>query len=228
MKRILTSALVLALTIGAAQAQSSTSDKAKADKKEQKDGKHDKAKGFGDVNLTEDQKARLQSIRENYKKEAEALRNNTTLTAEQKQVERKKLHEKIRTESASILTPEQKQQMEEMRSERGAHAKGKFDKGDRMSKAHKGDHDKMKAKGEEIKKDLNLTADQEAKMKQVRESYKAKFEALSTEKLTQDERRAKAKELMQAQQEEMKSILTKEQQEKMQSLKKDRTPKKAK
>ena len=228
MKRIFTSALVLALTIGAAQAQSTTADKAKDDKKEQKHGKHDKDKGLKEVNLTEDQKARLKSIRENYKKEAEALRNNTTLTAEQKQAERKKLHEKIRTESASILTPEQKQQREKMRAEKGSHAKGKFDKGDRMSKAHKGEHAHMKAKGEQVKKDLNLTADQEARMKQVRESYKAKFEALSTEKLTQDERRAKAKELMQAQQEEMKSILTKEQQEKMQSLKKDRTPKKAK
>ncbi len=97
-----------------------------------------------------------------------------------------------------------------------------------MSKAHKGEHAHMKAKGEQVKKDLNLTADQEARMKQVRESYRAKFEALKDQKLTQDERRAKAKELMQAQQEEMKSILTKEQQEKMQSLKKDRTPKKAK
>ena len=36
MKRILTSALVLALAVGAAQAQSTTPDKAKAEKKEHK------------------------------------------------------------------------------------------------------------------------------------------------------------------------------------------------
>ena len=60
MKRILTSALVLALTIGAAQAQSTKADKAKAEKKEHKHEKHDKDKGLKEVNLTEDQKARHQ------------------------------------------------------------------------------------------------------------------------------------------------------------------------
>ena len=86
----------------------------------------------------------------------------------------------------------------------------------------------MMEKGQEMKKELNLTAAQEAKMKQVRESYKAKFEALKeNDTLTQEQKRAQMKELMEAQKEEMKSILTKEQQDKMQSLKKDRPMKKA-
>lgn len=224
MKRILTSALVLALAIGSAQAQDTTSHKAKGHKKEHKMHGEQKKMDKKEVNLTAEQKVKLQAIKETYRNESEALRANTTLTAEQKQAERKRIHEKFRTESAAILTPEQKQHMQEMKGERG---KDKMDKGDRMGKGHKG-HDKMMEKGQEMKKELNLTAAQESKMKQVRASYKAKFDALrDNSTLTQEQKRAQMKELMEAQKEEMKGILTKEQQDKMQSLKKDRPMKKA-
>ncbi len=59
MKRIITSAFVIMLTIGAAQAQTTT-DK-QGHKKEHK-------MAFDKLDLSADQKARLQSVREDYKK----------------------------------------------------------------------------------------------------------------------------------------------------------------
>ena len=60
MKRIITSALILALTVGAAQAQSTGTDKDGQKKEFHHKGRHGQA--FSKLNLTEDQKAQLKSI----------------------------------------------------------------------------------------------------------------------------------------------------------------------
>ena len=109
MKRIITSALVIMLTIGAAQAQKTT-DKREGHKKEHK-------MAFDNLNLSADQKARLQSIREDFKKQSADLKNNTQLSAEEKKTRRKALHEQFRTQSAAVLTPAQKDQMAKMKAE---------------------------------------------------------------------------------------------------------------
>src|SRR6185436_13349627 len=109
MKRIITSALVIMLAIGAAQAQTTT-DKHQGHKKEHK-------QALADLNLSADQKARLQSIREDFKKQSADLKNNTSLSAEEKKNRRKVLHEQFRTQSAAVLTPAQKEQMANRKSE---------------------------------------------------------------------------------------------------------------
>src|SRR5688500_8225456 len=110
MKRIITSALVIMLAIGGAQAQSTTPDKHKGHKKE-----HNKA--FNDLNLSADQKARLQSIREGFKKQSQELKNNSSLSAEQKQTRRKELHQQFRSQMEGVLTPAQKEQMQKNKTE---------------------------------------------------------------------------------------------------------------
>src|SRR5688500_16385875 len=114
MKKIFAGALVLALSIGAAQAQSTDQDKkAKKEHKMRGDAK-DK------LNLTAEQKVKLQAIREQQKKDMEAIRDNKALTAEQAQTRRKELHESYRSQFESILTPEQKLQAQKMQEERKA------------------------------------------------------------------------------------------------------------
>ena len=93
MKRIITSALVIMLSIGAAQAQTTSTDKKQGHKKEHK-------MAFDNLNLSADQKARLHSIREDFKNQSAALKNNTSLSTEQKQARRKELHEQFRSQSA--------------------------------------------------------------------------------------------------------------------------------
>jgi Spy/CpxP family protein refolding chaperone len=61
-------------------------------------------------------------------------------------------------------------------------------------------------------------------MKDLRESYKGKFEALRNDKNLSDEnKKAQMKDLMKQQQDKMKQILTPEQQEKIKSQRKDKS-----
>jgi Spy/CpxP family protein refolding chaperone len=62
-------------------------------------------------------------------------------------------------------------------------------------------------------------------MAKLRSESKSQFESVRNDKsLTEEQRKAKVQELRKAQQEQMKSILTKEQLDQMQSHRKDRKP----
>ena len=211
MKKIITSALVLALTIGAAQAQSTSTEKGKDHRKEQRMDK------FEGLNLTADQKAKLKSIREEQKKEMQALKANKSVTQEQRQA----LHKKYREQMESVLTADQKQQLAKMKEERKASAK----KGDFNGSGRKGD---FKRRGD-FEKELGLTQEQKDKMAKIRTDYRSQFETVRNDNsLTKEQKKTKMHDLMKAQQEQMKTVLTKAQIEKMQSLKKDRSSKNTK
>lgn len=209
MKKIITSALVLALTIGAAQAQTGSSEKGKDHKKEHKMHRAD------GLNLSEDQKAQLKTLHEQEKKEMEALKENKAATKEQ----RKELHEKYRQQMQAILTPAQKEQMEKMKEERKASGrKGHFKKGQDVGR--KGNF----KRGADFQKELGLTQDQKDRMARIRTDFKGRFEALRNDNsLSKEQKRTKMQELMKAQQAEMKTVLTKEQIEKMESFRKERS-----
>ena len=88
MIRFFTSALVLALAIGSAHAQTTSTDKSKEARKEHKGQKAGHGKMYDQLNLTADQKTRLQALRDDYKKQSQDLKNNTALSPEQKQTRR--------------------------------------------------------------------------------------------------------------------------------------------
>jgi Spy/CpxP family protein refolding chaperone len=196
MKKIITGMLAIVLFAGAAQAQDST---------RHRDHKGNREMASNKLNLTEDQKAKIKSINEARRTEIQAL-NNTALTADQRKTKMKELHQKYQGQMESVLTPAQKEQMGTSRGK----AKGK--------KAGFGKHGHDgKAKMES----LNLTQDQKDRMAKLRESYKGQFEAIRDNKsLSDDQRKEQMKALKEKQHNEMKSILTKEQAEKMHSLKK--------
>lgn len=211
MKKIFTSAFVLLLTVGAVNAQtiSNPSDGKKHEKHQMKE--HD-GKEFKKLNLTADQKTQLKKLRDDLKTQMQAL-DSQNLSEADKQAKRKELHEQFKIKAESILTAEQKAQL----------AQSKADFKDKRKDDRKGNRGEGFGRDRaDIAKELNLTADQQQKMQQLRADFKAKAEALRNESLTQDQRKAKMHELMKQQQEQMKSILTKEQLEKMQSLRKDR------
>ena len=219
MKRIITSALVLALTMGAAQAQTTSTEKEKGHKKEHRMQK------FDQLNLTEDQKTRLKALKEEQKKEMEALKSNSAATKEQ----RKQLHEKYKAQREAILTAEQKQQLSQWKEERKASGKkGDFHKG-KGFKANGADSTGFGKrrdfkKGAAFQKELGLTQEQQQKIKQIRSDFRNQLEAVRKDQsLTQDQKKARFQDLVKAQREQTKSVLTKEQVEKMESLKKDRS-----
>ena len=214
MKRIITSALVIMLTIGAAQAQKTT-DKREGHKKEHK-------MAFDNLNLSADQKARLQSIREDFKKQSADLKNNTQLSAEEKKTRRKALHEQFRTQSAAVLTPAQKDQMAKMKAEWKEKNKNTKKEWKRNGQAKAGKNKTMQ-RGKNLQNELGLTSDQKQKMEQLRTDFRTRLSSLhSDNSLTQEQKKAKMQELKKQQHEAMKSILTPEQVEKMQSLRKQR------
>ena len=216
MKRIFSSALVILLTIGAAQAQTTSKDKHQGHKKEQN-------KSFSQLNLSADQKARLQSIREDFKKQSADLKNNTSLSADQKQARRKELHQQFRSQSEAILTPAQKEQMAKSREEsKGKNKEARKD----FKKENQQRPDRGMKRGQGVQKDLSLNADQQKKMEQMRADFRNKFSSLrSDNSLTADQKKLKMQEMRKQQQEQMKSILTSEQIQKMESARQDRTRK---
>lgn len=213
MKKLITGAFVLALAIGSAEAQT-VSPKEKGHKKEHK------MHQMQSLNLTEDQKAKLKELREQQKNEMQALKENKKANKEQ----RKEMQKKYHNQMLSILTPEQKLQMEKMKAERKEGRKnGDFKKGQKFSR--KGN---IKG-GAEFGKELGLTDEQKVRMDKIRTDFRSQFETLRNDKnLSREQKREKMKELMKAQQEQTKSILTKEQIEKMESMRKERSSRKTK
>jgi Spy/CpxP family protein refolding chaperone len=213
MKKIITSALVLALTIGAAQAQTTPTPKEKSHKKEHKmhclDG----------LNLTQDQKAKLQSLKEEQKKEMAALKSNSSATKEQ----RKELHEKYKSQMESILTAEQKGQLAKMKEERKASGKNGHFKRSGSDSTSFGKKEGFKHRAD-FQKELGLSKEQQDKITQIRAGFKSQFEALRNDNsLSKEQKKSKMQDLMKSQQEQMKTVLTKEQVEKMNSLRKERS-----
>lgn len=203
MKRILTGLFAIALTIGAVQAQDKEGKKGH--------GKHQKMENAAmmkNLDLTEDQKSRLKTIREAQAKEMAELKKNENITVKEMKTRQKAIQENYKSQIESVLTPEQKTQLQELKKE------GK-NKGDKM----KGE--RMRGKKEEAGKmvdDLNLSAEQKAKMSQLREEFKVKAEALRKDESMDKEAKKKAfKKLHEENKAQMKSVLTKEQIEKMEA-----------
>lgn len=67
------------------------------------------------LNLSRDQTAKLEPILAERQQKMKALRTDTTLTADQKKDQRHQIQENTRTELSGVLTPDQMQQLKNMR-----------------------------------------------------------------------------------------------------------------
>ncbi len=64
-----------------------------------------------DLNLTDDQKAQMKKIHEGAKAQIEAVNNDSSLSADQKQAKIQAIHRDTHKQVEAVLTPEQKQTM---------------------------------------------------------------------------------------------------------------------
>jgi Spy/CpxP family protein refolding chaperone len=204
MKKILSTALAIVLFVGASQAQTTE------DKKSHRDGQR-KEMAFDQLNLTADQKAKLESIHQAQRNEMQALKKSGNVTPEQ----RKALHEKYKAQFEAVLTPAQQEQFKKQREdwkEKGQRG----DKGQGFGKRG-GDFGKQEAY---FKKELNLTADQESKLKGIFQEFRTKAQSLrSNSSLTQEQKRSQLQSLAQQYMAQGKSVLTPEQAKKFEELK---------
>ena len=77
------------------------------------------------LNLTPEQKADLKSIRENEKQQAQAIKNDSSLTPDQKKAKFKELRKSSHEQMMAKLTPDQQAKFKEMRKERRGHRHGR-------------------------------------------------------------------------------------------------------
>lgn len=216
MKRIIMCAFAVLLVTAAVQAQSDTTN---TPHRWHQGGQ--RGEGMKELNLTADQQAKLKTMRKDFKQKADAIKAQK-LTDQERNTQMQALREQQRTQMESIFTPEQKAQWEKMRTDHQSHMNGGRRRNGDSTSAQNGRNWKGRD-GANLQKELNLTADQQAKVTQIRSNFRNKTQALHNDQtLTQDQKRTQFKALMQQQQEQLKTVLTKEQQDKWQQLRKER------
>jgi len=155
---------------------------------------------FQDLNLTPEQKEKMRALHQQTEQQAEAIRNDSSLTGEQKHAKLKDLHESSFAQIKQILTPEQQKLMEERRQKMGAMGPG--------------DH---------FPEGLNLTDDQKQKIRSLHENARSQMEAIRNDSsLTEEQKQATIRDLHRSTREQMMQILTPEQQKLMQERHKGR------
>lgn len=127
---ILSGAMMLPIAALAQNAGSATSDDAAnaAPSQATSNEANERGQKFAEaLNLTDQQKADLKSIRENQRQQAQAIKNDTSLTPEQKKAKFKELRKSSHEQMMAKLTPDQQKKFKEMRKEHRGHRHGKKD-----------------------------------------------------------------------------------------------------
>lgn len=210
MKRITLSVLALAISFGMAQAQETTAPPAKTQEKQfhgyqGKPGMRHRGEAmyYAKLNLTADQQQQMKSINEATRSKISDLRKQeATITVkaykEQMKAISKEKHEKVQ----AVLTPDQKQQLAKMRADR----EKKFD-------------GMAKHRLEKMKKDLQLTDDQSAKIQALGAATKSKIRSIREDQsLSADQKKEQVMAVFKKQHDDMNSLLTPEQIKKREAM----------
>ncbi len=201
MKKLL--AIALSFSLFALTANAQVSRKSNEHNKVQRDSHHKNGNMMKDLNLSEAQKTQLKESRESAKQQMEAIKNDASLSQDQKKVKMQELRKSQQEKMSSILTPDQKEKMKAEKKEWKENSKEENRHG-------------------EMKNDLKLTDAQKTQMKANHESIKQQREAIKNNtSLTEAQKKEKMEELHESQKEKMNSILTPEQKAKMHADKKD-------
>ncbi len=118
--KIVAVALFVAVAFTTVLAQNSSSSKQGAT--EERAGRHDRVQDrlewmSKELNLTDDQKAKLKPILQDEGKQMRAVHEDNSLTPEQKREKAKQIRENFRPQIQAVLTPEQKAKLKTLREE---------------------------------------------------------------------------------------------------------------
>ncbi len=201
MKKIILSAVVMSLVF-TVQAQDNPERKSgRPPMSERK--KHHHRMDMKSLNLTEDQKAKFKTQNESFHKQMEELKKNDNITVKEWKSKAETLRKQHKSNTQSILTNDQKAQVEKMKAEGKAKHEGM-----------------AKQRGDRMKTTLGLTDEQSAKMQSNRKEMGEKMKSIRENgSLTDEQKKVQMKELMNKQKESMKSILTEEQLKKINETK---------
>lgn len=153
------------------------------------------------LKLTADQKKQLQAIHQSTRDQLMALRNDQSLSPEQRREKARTIREGIQQQVQGVLTPEQQQMVKTRRLEGRERAPGRglrreFGPGNRDREA------------------LNLTTDQRSQLKAIHETTRDQVNAIRNDStLTQEQKAEKLRSLHQSIRQQVSGILTPEQQQ---------------
>lgn len=114
MKKLLTSISILTLFAINANAQVQREVKPRTHASHTKGEKH---KMMKDLNLSKEQKGKMKEFKQSMKQKKDAIKNNASLSEEQKKQQMKQLHKEQKQNLQTILTPEQKAKLKKERME---------------------------------------------------------------------------------------------------------------
>lgn len=209
MKRMTLLLLALAISFGMVRAQEKTTTPKEQGKQFQ--GHHDKpgvrhrgeAMYFKNLNLSADQQQQVKNINEAFHSKMSDLRKQeAAITAKEYKEQMKTIAKERHEKMQALLTPDQKQQLASMRAD----TKKRFD----ANASHRMVN---------MKKNLQLTDDQSAKIHALRVETKSKIKSIREDQsLTNDQKKVQVTAAIKKQHEEMNSLLTPEQTKKMEML----------
>ncbi len=140
------------------------------------------------LDLTQDQQTQIRGLLKTQRQQAQSIRQNTSLTPEQKQDKIKQLRQSTHQQVLGVLTPDQQAKLKELQKQRGGG---------------------MAA--------LNLTPEQKAKLQPIRQQMRQQVQAVRQDSsLTPEQKQDKIRQIRQDAMAQMNSILTPEQQQQLQ------------
>ncbi len=142
---------------------------------------------FAGIDLTDEQKAQLKTIRQNEREQIKVIRNEQSLTQEEKKAKVEAILQASRRQSLALLTPEQRQTLRNRREQ------------------HEGRGDVS---------NLNLTDEQKASLKTIRQSEHDQIQAVrNNQSLSDDEKKTQIQTIRQNSRQQSRGVLTPEQQQ---------------
>jgi Spy/CpxP family protein refolding chaperone len=191
LKTLFTAALLL---LGVATAQETPASSGPAPTTNAANARMRRGGAIDQLNLTDAQKTQLKSLRDQQHQQLQALRQDQSLTPDQRRAQAQTIHQQFQSQIHGMLTPEQQAQLKQMRGRRGGP----------MAR-------------------LNLTDDQRAKLQPLMQQQREQVQAIRNDSsLTQQQKQEKIQALRQSMMSQMQGILTPEQQQQMQQWQQNR------
>ena len=163
-----------------------------------------------ELNLTEDQRTRIRGFVDDARTQAQALRNDTTLTREQRQQRMREITQRTQDNIRSILTVEQQMKADELRKQ--AQERMAARQQQMADRAFNG-----------LVQRLNLTESQQTTVKSYMEDQRTQLQALrNNTTLTREQRMEQARTIRQQTQDKIRSTLTTDQQQQLDQLRQQR------
>lgn len=199
---------------------------------------------YKDLNLSADQQAKLKALNEESRAQMTAIRNNNSLTQDQKKAKFEEFRQGQKAKRDAIFTTEQKAKMnakmEQMKKERkgngnwkdGGNKKGMrkgagtgtkegWKRGNGTAKDANGLSRRGGSQRGNLMQELNLTADQKTKMENLNSEMRTKMQVIrDNSSLNQEQKRSAMQDLVKETQLKRKGILTVDQQAKWEAREK--------